>query len=125
MSYRPLVALFLRHTAFASATLLLASVVAERLAPGSVLSYIALWQLVLITFLFQLLAVWVPETTSERSRVSQRLFLFAVGCLAICFLALLLRDGGTEQYSLIVIAVCILVLGLFAFVPRDSSSSRE
>ncbi|MBP7134572.1 hypothetical protein KBA73_05130 [Patescibacteria group bacterium] len=125
MSYRPHLALFLRHTAFASAVLLVLSVIAERLAPGSVLSYVALWQLVLVTLALQLLSVWIPETTSERSRIGQRVILFSAGCLAICFLTLLLRDGGTKQHALIVFAVCILVLGLFAFIPTHPSLSKD
>jgi hypothetical protein len=112
-------ALFFRHLAYASALLLLVGCLAERLAPGSVLSYIALWQLVAVVLLLQLIALAFTQRFARISKEGQRIILFAIGLMAIGFLAVIVKETGLTGILLIGTALAVLLLGLAA-LPRQA-----
>ena len=125
MNMRPLIALLVRHAAYASALLLGLACLAERLAPGSVLSYASLWQLVIIVFLIQLGAVLFSHPFDRLGQESQRIFLFGSGLAGVCFLALLVKDQGSKGLLLILAATGVLVLGAASFPVRTPDPDEE
>lgn len=120
MSNRSLGALFLRHCAYASAFLFLFACVAEKLAPGSVLSYVALWHIVLVTVALQLSALLFSHPGIQKIREGQQVFLFSGGLIAVVFLALLVEETGMKGVALIGCALLLLVLSIAALQPDSS-----
>lgn len=111
--------LFFRHLAYASALLLLMGCLAERLAPGSVLSYIALWQLVAGVLVLQLIALAFTQRFARVSREGQRVFLFVLGLMAVGFLVLIVKETGVVGILLVGMSIAVLILGLAA-LPKQT-----
>jgi hypothetical protein len=125
MSFFSLFSLFARHAAYASAILLGLACVAERLAPGSVLSYVSLWQLVGTVFLIQLSAMLFSHPFDRLGQESQRIFLFGAGFTSVVFLALLVKEQGTKGLLLVAAATGVLVLGVASFPVRTPDLDEE
>ena len=115
MTYLPFVGLFFRQSALASACLLLFACIAERLAPGSVLSYVALWKLVAATVLLQLLGLLFPLPPSRARDEFERVLVFGGGLGAVLFFFLTLRDGGDRALLLVGASVLVLLLSVLSF----------
>lgn len=124
MSLRSYTSLFLRHLAYASALLLGLAGLAERLAPGSVLSYISLWQMVLLVLGIQLLALLFSHSSPRFIYQSQRVLLFGGGVLFLLFLILLVREQGTRGLLLVLVATGVLVVGIASCVPTAASEEN-
>ena len=99
--------------------------VAERLAPGSVLSYVSLWQLVGSVFLIQLSAVLFSHPFDRFGQESQRIFLFGAGFTSVVFLALLVKEQGIKGLLLVAAATGVLVLGVASFPVRTPDLDEE
>lgn len=108
-----IVAVFVRHAAYASGLLFLGAVTAERLAPGSVLSYTSLWRLLVIVGCVQGMALLGdPPVKPRLIREGQHVFLFGLGLLALLFLAILVREEGTAGLILVFAATLVLVMSI-------------
>lgn len=120
-----LVALFFRQCAYASAFLLVFACLAEKLAPGSVLSYVTLWHLTAITVVFQLSALLFTQPVIRIAREGQRVLLFVGGLVAICLLALMVRETELSGLVLVAAATFLLVLAIMALPMPGSIESEE
>lgn len=107
-------AMFFRQSALASAIILLLACTAERLAPGSVLSYISLWKLVTGVLLIQLVAASSTPVLSRASYEGERIILLLLGLGAVLFLFLIVREGGDRSLLLVGCACTTLLLSIFA-----------
>ena len=110
----------LRHLAYASAVVFGLACLAERLAPGSVLSYVSLWPLVFLTFLIQIAAFIAPLSSTRAVHEGQRILLFGGGVTGVIFLALVVRETGLKGQILSVLALTVLVLVVLALSSRHS-----
>ena len=119
-----LVTAFLRHLAYASAVVLGLACLAERLAPGSVLSYVSLWPLVLVTFVIHIAALLVVPSSTRATHETQRVILFGGGTAFVVFLALTVRETGMKGLVLSFLALVVLVLATLALSSRGSETEE-